>query len=170
MRAFLRNCWVSIILTTLMSCGSPLPNRDVREILAMSNVEGVWKLSDESLRLMIRDGFTTASIHQYTITLNLDGTCKYSSVVDDLEKPSHMIAEGNWIIEHDTTGDSNVKKKNALRLELVSQSLFASSTQIVYLNFAREHGSLLLWNYHRDPDSCEYIEYTKNQDEHHERK
>ena len=115
-------------------------------------------MTGKSLALLVRDGFSPAATNHYTIVFKADGSCLFQSVESFSEKHRYVSASGIWKLEHDTQGDSNIRKKNALRLELSVDG----ETHSRYLNFAREHGALILWNYHGDPDQWEFVEYRRD--------
>ena len=144
------------LCVALTGCGAD-PDRNVKETLFEKDVVGTWKMSTNSLGLLVRDGFRSNPTHRYTITFGTDGTCVFESV-ESLDKHRYVSASGTWRLEHDTQGDSNVKKKNALKLELRVDG----ERHIHYLNIAKENGVLILWNYHSDPDLWEFIEYGRD--------
>lgn len=145
-----------LLCLTLTSCGAYFaPDRNVKETLVDKDVIGTWSMSSNSLTLLVRDGFRAAATNHYFITFSADGTCSFQSVESFPGKIRHLSVSGTWKLEHDTQGDSNIKKKNAIYLKLpVEGGRYGK-----YLNFAREHGVLILWNYHGDPDQWEFIEY-----------
>ena len=67
--------------------------------------------------------------------------------------------KGKWKLEHDTTGGSNIKKKNTIQIDLA----IANGTHTRYLNFAKENETLVLWQFYGDPDSWEFMEYKKTE-------
>jgi len=147
---------VTLSTLTLSGCGNYfMPDRNVREQLAVDVVVGTWELTQGSLKLLARDGFRDDQPRRYELSFKPDGTCSYDSVLD-LREIEYLSTPCAWVLEHDTRGNSNIKKKNALRLDFPVHG----TTFRMYLNFAREDGRLLLWEYHRDPDSWEFIEYT----------
>jgi hypothetical protein len=81
----------------------------------------------------------------------------FASVFDHLGAQKYVAMPCTWTLEHDTTGDSNVPKVNALRLAFNR----AGANESRYLNFAREREGVVLWNYLGDPDSWEFIEYAR---------
>jgi len=107
--------------------------------------------------LVQRDGVAGAAGKPYTITFNADGTVVFASVFDDPSGNIYRACGGTWHLEHDTTGDSTVRKANAIKMELG----VGNGTHIRYLNFVGGGPRLRLWNYHGDPDSEEYIEYER---------
>ena len=145
-----RRFFLALLLGLLSGCG--MPDRDVEERLTQPDVVGTWKLTAESLQLLQRDKFQTAPEHLYTIAFRLDGTCTFASVDNDFYNNHYEVVEGTWRVEHNTRGDSNVTKRNALCLDLQGR--------MCWLNFDRdEQKRLLLWNYYGDPDMWEFLEY-----------
>src|SRR5882762_5192639 len=110
---------LSLLSVGLTGCGAYFaPDRNVKEMLAEKDVVGTWSMSTNSLALLVRDGFRSVPTNHYTITFGADGTCLFQSVESSASKHRYVSATGTWKLEHDTQGDSKVKKKNALRLEL----------------------------------------------------
>lgn len=127
----------------------------MKETLADKDVIGTWSMSTNSLALLARDGFPAAATNHYSITFSEDGTCSFKSVESFASQHRYVSVGGTWKLEHDTQGNSNIKKKNAIRLDLPVDG----GWHFEHLNFAREHGVLILWNYHGDPDQWEFVEY-----------
>ena len=144
----------------LTGCGAYLPpDRNVTDTLGEREVVGTWKMCSNSVALLIHDGFPANLTNRYTITFNADGTCRFQSVESFGNKNRFVAGNGTWKLEHDTQGDSNIKKKNALEFELRVEGQSDNEHLNEYLNFTRENGALILWNYHSDPDLWEFIEY-----------
>lgn len=144
----------------LVGCGSYFaPNRNISDRLDDSVVPGTWQLTKRSLQLLTREGLQFNSAHRYAITFRPDHTCDFASVRHWFDKPEYLAVPCTWLLEHDTPGDSNVRKVNALRLQLPTRD--GPYTQ--YLNFAREDGRLLMWEYLGDPDLWEFVEYYKTE-------
>ncbi|HUU42711.1 MAG TPA: hypothetical protein VMX57_02970 [Planctomycetota bacterium] len=93
------------------------------------------------------------------MTINSDGTIAFASVLElsDPWEYRYTTAAGTWKLEHDTARGSNVTTKNTLSLDMRT----AGKTVYHYLYFAEDRGPLLLWNYYGDPDSWEFLEYTR---------
>lgn len=145
-----------LLCLTLTGCGAYFaPDRNVKETLADKDVIGTWSMSTNSLALLVRDGYRPASTNPYSITFSADGTCLFQSVESFASQHRYISVSGTWKLEHDSQGDSNIKKKNTIRVELPVDG----ADHIQHWNFAREHGMLILWNYHGDPDQWEFIEY-----------
>jgi hypothetical protein len=139
-----------------------LPDRNLREYVKDTDVVGQWTLTADSLKLLARDGFKMEDTHRYQIAFLGDGTCEFQSVLDSDRGGSYLSARGTWKLEHDTHGDSNEFKKNALRIELKLPTIM----HIRHLNFDRKDDKLILWSYYGDPDSWEFMEYTKTPNTH----
>jgi hypothetical protein len=135
-------------------CGSYCaPNRNIRDRIGESSVVGTWRLTEESLRNLAQDGFRRESSHRYTITFRADHTCELASVVVFTES-AYIVAPCTWRLEHDVDDGSTA---NRLQIEVHSQPrLFYS------LDFAREDGVLILWEYYSDPDLWQFLEYTRS--------
>ena len=120
--------------------------------MADNDVVGTWRMTTNSLALLVRDGFRPAPTNEYTLTFKADHTCFVQSVESFVEH-RYVSASGTWKLEHDTDG-----KKNALRFDLSVDG----GIHIWRFGFAHEHGALILWSYHGDPDQWEFIEYRKH--------
>ncbi len=150
---------VVLAAIALQGCGAYFaPDRNVTRKVAEAEVVGTWRLTAGSLALLQRDGFVADPTHAYTITFNVDGTLRFASVIDDFRSGRYFDVPGTWTLEHNTNGNSNVHKANALSLRIE----VPGSTNNRYLNFAEENGKLQLWNYYGDPDSWEFMEYERD--------
>ncbi len=65
---------------------------------------------------------------------------------------------GRWTLERDSTSGSNLTRKNVLAITLIEPEMTISTS----LDFDREEGKLVLWSFLGDPDSWEFMEYTKD--------
>ncbi len=149
---------VLVVLAVLCSgCPWPLPDRNLKEYVKEQDVVGRWNFQPESIALVVRDGFKTNPTHQYHIQFLKDGTCAFRSVVDEFQGGNYHDVKGKWKLEHDTTGGSNIKKKNTIQIDLS----IANGTHTRYLNFDKVDGTLVLWQFYGDPDSWEFMEYKK---------
>ena len=149
---------VLVVFAVLCSgCPWPLPDRNLKEYVKEQDVVGRWNFQPESIALVVRDGFKTNPTHQYHIQFLKDGTCAFRSVVDEFQAGNYRDVKGKWKLEHDTTGGSNIKKKNTIQIDLS----IANGTHTRYLNFDKVDGTLVLWQFYGDPDSWEFMEYKK---------
>jgi hypothetical protein len=149
---------VLVVFAVLCSgCPWPLPDRNLKEYVKEQDVVGRWNFQPESIALVVRDGFKTNPTHQYHIQFLKDGTCAFRSVVDEFQGGNYRDVKGKWKLEHDTTGGSNIKKKNTIQIDLS----IANGTHTRYLNFDKVDGTLVLWQFYGDPDSWEFMEYKK---------
>ena len=150
-----------LILVMILCAGCPrplfLPDRNLKDYVRETDVIGAWNLQQESLDLLIRDGFATNASHQYHIQFLTNGICVFQSVADKSIGGEYYDVQGTWKLEHDTTGGSNFGKKNAIRLELP----LPNTTHLSYLNLDKRDNALVLWSFYGDPDSWEFIEYMK---------
>ena len=148
---------VCMAMVGVAGCNAPLQDRSLTEYVADKDVIGVWTLASNSLALLVRDGLKEPENQTNQIIFHADGTCLFHTVLDDFKSGTHHEATGQWKLEKDTKGDSNVQKKNAVRMELV----LPTTTCLKYLNFDRRNGELVLWSFYGDPDSWEFMEYAK---------
>ena len=140
-----------------IACGRYFaPDRNAGELLAEIDVLGTWRLTAESLEELARGGFSGAPSHRYAIAFHAGGACDFASVLD--VPPDAVYAETTcrWSLEHDATGCDSTAKKNVLLLSF-------PDGRRACLNFAREHGRLVLWDWYGDPDSWEFLEYVRAQ-------
>lgn len=140
---------------TLAGCHAPLPDRSLKQYVGETDVIGVWELTSDSMKLLARDGYNGPSNQTHHISFLADGTCEFQTVLDGFKGGTHYNAKGKWVLEKDTMGDSNVKVRNAIRMELK----LPTTTYLRYLNFDRRKGKLVLWSFYGDPDSWEFMEY-----------
>lgn len=147
----------SVCLILLIGCCFPLPDRNLTRTVAETEIVGVWRLTDESLELLQRDGFVADPDIDYTLALHADGVLQFDSVIDDFRSGTYQTIGGTWRLDHNSEGDSNIEKPNVLEMELRSPG----STHFRSLNFGEEEGQLILWNYYGDPDSWEFMEYER---------
>ena len=139
-------------MLVVTGCGSYCPpNRHIRDRVDDSAVVGTWHLTEESLRNLERDGFRRDPSHLYTITFKADHTCQFASFSQYVD--TYIAAPCAWRLEHDVNDGS---RPNQLQIEIQSQTPHGDS-----LNFAREDGVLILWQYYSDPDLWQFLEYKK---------
>jgi hypothetical protein len=140
----------------IVACGGYFaPDRNIRERLDESELSGAWQLTARSLELLERDGFHRNPDSRYRLTLTADGECQFESVVDDFKGGTDVRAPCTWRLEHDAADDSSIKRANILRVS------FRPDGRVLHFSFARQGGELILWNYYGDPDSWEFIEYSR---------
>ena len=152
---------IRIFLICMVGWISGCINSDLKKGLNESDVVGVWKMSADSLKLLTREGFQPEASYKYTLTLKPDGKCHFASANVGITEGIYMIADGEWKLEHVTTGDSKFLKKNVLNIALNNANIDTIYITNIQFNFTQKRGNLLLWNYFGDPDSCEYIEYER---------
>ncbi|MEM6855227.1 MAG: hypothetical protein AAF593_12540 [Planctomycetota bacterium] len=145
-----------MFFTLPLGCCFPLPDRHLERVVTDSEVVGVWRLTEESLELLTRDGFVPAS-NSYTLTFHADGSLQFDSIIDEFRGGTYRSSQGTWRLAHNTMGDSNVEKTNVIEIQLRSGQAVQHRT----LNFDEEDGQLVLWNYYGDPDSLEFMEYQR---------
>ena len=139
-----------LFLSLLVSgCGSYCaPNRHIRDRVSDSAVVGTWRLTEDSLRNAVRDGFRREPSHRYTISFNPDHTCDFASL--DLFQSSYISGPCTWRLEHDVDGGA---RANRLRIDVRPPA-----REFLELDFAREDGVLILWQYYSDPDLWQFLE------------
>src|SRR4051812_6583208 len=77
----IRHLPIAILCVSVAGCGNYFaPDRNLKEPLTQKDVIGTWKISTNSLALLVRSGFQAAPTNQYTIAMNPDNTCSFQSV------------------------------------------------------------------------------------------
>ena len=135
------------------------PDRHLRSLLSPEDVVGNWRLTESTVKLVRANGATISDSVHPGLQISRDGTCYFASVVHRPEAIEYVEGTCTWKLEHDTTGDSNIRKRNALRLTILNEG----TKRIEYLNFAGDHRGLTLWNYLGDPDLGQFIEYDRSE-------
>ncbi len=149
-----------LILLTSLGCFwlLPIAARDhLDEYVSAEDVVGVWSLSPESLDLLVRDGFQVDDAHLYQVEFHSNGECVFRSVVVLFGRGAYYELNGTWRLEHNTTGNSNVKKKNFIGIDF-NRPDWPSG---LGLNFDKRGENLVLWQTYSDPDFQDFMEYTK---------
>lgn len=143
------------MLLCVVACrGCILPDRNLGRTVTPSEIVGTWRLTPESLRLLERDGFKPLPDQTFTMTFAEDGAARFASI-DPWEPTTYAVRAGTWALVHGTPqGRTNV-------LELRLQGAGESGTSFVNWNFDEVGGSLVLWSFLGDPDSWEFVEYTR---------
>jgi len=151
-------CWSALILLTLAGCGSYfMPDRNIGDTLPSTQIVGTWVLSGKSLELLKRDGYADSG-KPHQIVFHADGRCDYSSVEFGPPKSSHQTRAGTWMLLQNVPKNGGTKA-NEVKLTLQENGHERQES----LDIARENGVLILWRYHGDPDSWEFIEYKREQ-------
>ncbi|MHC4167440.1 MAG: hypothetical protein ACYSWQ_10820 [Planctomycetota bacterium] len=139
--------------------GALTPAPDLRRYVTQEELVGVWVPTAATQRIIAKEEPSGTEPLKCYITLHADGTCEFDSVYDHHYSPAYRKSPGTWTLEHDTEGNSNVRKKNAIAFDMESKE-FAGN---MYLNLKEKKGKLVLWEWHGDPDSWEFIEYVKEE-------
>jgi hypothetical protein len=149
--------FIALIAVVAVGCGSYfMPNRDISERVEEDAVIGTWRLTEESLRTLERDGFRRDPRHAYTIAFEPNSRCRFASVLET-DKPSYLDAPCTWTLQHDRKDSNGRRIPNQLRLS-VSLPNGPYGTD---LRFARSDGTLVLWTFYNDPDLWQFLEYAK---------
>jgi hypothetical protein len=144
-------------INNLAGALTPIP--DMNRYVTQEDLIGVWIHTPSTERIIARykpSGTRPTKCH---LALYRDGTCDFDSVYGRYDSFAYRKTSGNWILEHDTEGNSNIRKKNAIAFDMKSRE-FAGN---MYLNITEKKGKLILWEWHGDPDSREFIEYMKEE-------
>jgi len=122
--------------------GALMPPPDLRRYVARDELVGVWSHNSYTEKIIARykpSGTRPLKCH---LTLYSDGTCDFDSVYGSYDSFAYRKSTGRWILEHDTEGNSNVSKKNAIAFDMEAKGF----TGNMYLNIKEEKGKLILWN------------------------
>ena len=144
-------------VNNLASALTPPP--DLKRYVTQDELIGVWVHTPETERIIARDkpsGIRPAKCH---LTLHKDGTCDFNAVYEGYDGLAYRSSSGRWRLEHDTKGNSNRRKKNAVGFEIEAPGFHGN----MYLNLKERNGKLILWNWYGDPDSREFIEYVEDE-------
>ena len=151
-------CLAFLAVALLAGCGAFFaPDRNVKEPLGERDVLGTWEITTNSLKLLRREGYNPNATNGYQLTFGTHGVCRIQTVHTFAGGFQYVDAAGTWDLEHNSLGDSNIRKRNTLHIQFSSEG----TTCGVYQNFAREGGEIILWNYYGDPDLGEFIEYRR---------
>ena len=137
--------------------GSLIPSPDMKRYVTQDELIGVWIHNTNTENIIKRDKPSGTRPLKCQLILNKDGTCEFDSVYGKYDSFAYRKSKGSWTLEHDTSGDSNIQKKNAVAFDMEEKE-FAGN---MYLNIKEQDGKLILWQWHDDPDSREFIEYIK---------
>ena len=146
-------------INNLVGALTPIP--DMKRYVSQDELIGVWIPTSGTERIIAQDKPSGTRPEKCHLKLNRDGTCEFDSVYGSYSSFAYRKTTGTWALEHDTDGNSNVRKKNAIAFDMQSRE-FAGN---MYLNITENKGKLILWEWHGDPDSCEFIEYEKEETE-----
>ena len=141
--------------------GALTPPPDLIRYVTQDELIGVWIHTSDTKRIIARDKPSGTRPLKCHITLHKDGTCDFDSVYGHYKSFAYRKSSGRWTLEHDTEGNSNRRKKNAIAFD-INASGFAGN---MYLNLKEKNGKLILWAWYGDPDSREFIEYIKEDTE-----
>jgi hypothetical protein len=152
--------FIALVSVTTLACGGYfMPSRDISERVEDVAVIGTWRLTEKSLRTLERDGFRRDPGHAYTIVFAPNNVCRFASVDTflDLDKPTYVDARCTWTLEHDVRDSNDRRIPNQMKLEVNGpKGPFAWD-----FGFARDDGTLVLWEFYGDPDQWEFLEYAK---------
>lgn len=146
-----------LLLSVVVSgCGSYCaPDRNIRDRIDESALLGTWRLTDQSLKVLAEDTFRRDPSHRYTITFHANRTCAFASVAQFLDI-SYLDTPCTWRLEHDVEGSSR-PQANLVRIDLPHEGNPFSLS----LSVGREDGVLILWEFYKDPDLWDFLEYRK---------
>jgi hypothetical protein len=139
--------------------GALTPTLDMKRYVTQDELVGVWIHTSGTERIIAQDKPSGVKPSKCHIILYQDGTCEFDSVYDNFSSLEYFKFSNRWTLEHDTMGNSNIRKKNAISFD-INERGFAGK---MYLNLKEEDGKLILWEWYGDPDSGEMIEYKKEE-------
>ena len=114
-------------------------------------------MTEASLKLLQRDGYTPSADQPLTITFAADGSLAFASVLEHAEGDACVQHGGKWHLRYDTEAKNVVPKANTIELEMMRPD----DTFFSELSLTEHAGKLRLWDYYGDPDAWEFIEYER---------
>lgn len=114
-------------------------------------------MTDGSMALLEREGFSDHSSIAFTITVKPEGALRVESVFELFDGIDSVRSDGTWKLNHDVKPLAGYEMPNELELEFDHAGRLAGRR----LNFAEIDGELVLWITFGDPDQWEFLEYTK---------
>ena len=146
-------------VNNLASALTPPP--DLRRYVTQEELIGVWVHTSDTERIIARDKPSGTRPLKFHLTLYRDGTCDFNAVYESYDSFAYRQSSGRWRLEHDTEGNSNRRKKNAIAFNIKAPGF----PRNMYLNLKERDEKLILWDWYGDPDSREFIEYVKEETE-----
>jgi hypothetical protein len=154
-----------LVVCSLVGCGRLLPipdgpGRRVTEIPAQSELLGTWRLTDESITRLKREGFQgELSRRSHAISLFAGGKCDVRAYdgYDVNSAPSYISASGTWSIEVKRTVVNYV----VLTIQWGDRSL-NTNWGVFDMRLAKDGGKLVFWSFMTDPDERIYYEFAKD--------
>jgi hypothetical protein len=151
--------WGVLVLGVAACRGCILPDRNLGRRVADSEIVGTWTMTPESLALLERDGFRRAPGQTFTMTFAGDGAAEFASV-DELDQKHYVHLLGTWELLHDSSRGTSTRRTNELVLSLRARD--GSHSESIDWGFDEVGGKLRLWSFLGDPDSWEFVEYTRD--------
>ena len=148
-----------LFLNNLTRALTPPP--DLRRYVTDDELIGVWVHTSDTERIIARDKPSGTRPSKCHLTLYKYGTCDFNVVYEGYDCFAYRNSSGHWKLEHDTEGNSNRRKKNAIAFDMEAPGFPGN----MYLNLRKKDGRLILWDWYGDPDSREFIEYVKEETE-----
>lgn len=144
---------VALLILFLAGCHSPLPDIRIKRTVAKNEVIGTWVLDSNCSAVGQHntiDRYIPDPAKPHQIILHANGTCQFLSVIENISGPHpYRLLNGTWKLETDKENPSGS------RLSLNLGRLWTD------YEFREEKGTLILWQYWGDPDSCNFIEYQR---------
>ena len=180
---FVRNIWILVIILTLSLIGCRriigAPNRHIGRDINESELVGVWRITEDSLRQLVDVGYSLhITSEKHELVLREDGSCNvrtYAYTIDDPsleDQKKHYIDSVTWttctweLVRLQSYVRHNIVEVPGIEIIVTTSSkseqynLETSSTALKFY-IAEEHGNILLWYYIGDPDYYRYLDFIR---------
>lgn len=181
---YIRNILILVVLVTLLSmlgCRRIIgaPNRHIGRDIDRSELVGVWRITDNSLRQLVDVGYSLhITVEEHELVLREDGSCNVRTYTYTINNPSledqkkYYIDSVTWTtctwklvrlisyVRHNIVDVPGIEIKVTTRTksEQYNVELF-STTMNFYIE--EEKGNILLWDYIGDPDYYRYLDFIR---------
>src|SRR6266404_9576093 len=140
---------VSALLTSCLP--DYFPRRKLKVNLSGADMAGNWKLTTSSAKILTLVYHVSIKPNESAIEFFADGRCELRDFIGEDEDVHSGAA--TWKIEQ----DSLEPKASVLHISYRTPERPVTFS----LSFTRRRGKIILWQYHGDPDSREYVEYER---------
>ncbi len=160
---------VCLSIMLLASCGRTRGSRSARHLartVADAEIVGTWQMTAASTNLLLRDGYPRRPSSALTIRFKSDGSLAFASAEPGYPfgPRTYTDATGHWKLSHHTFDGFGKGEPNVLSIDI--ERLASAGGKLFWPMYLTDvGGQLRLWYPHGDPDSREYIEYERAQEE-----
>lgn len=147
----LRKLIVVAILCCSFGClPDYFPRHAITYNVSEDALTGQWRLTNESLRILAKTGELTDQVASI-IELR-----RFGLFVVEFVGKSVISDTGSWTLKHGVIGNTGQVEKNLVELRVGVGRLLNND-----LSISEVRKSFVLWRYHGDPDSREFVEYRR---------